>query len=90
MREVTGVFEQQLRVQLFADGIASSRVEWRILNPTHETPSNTVRGLGGRVPLRVPGDEGINGDWVLEVRDTGIGAPGYFRGVRLSFTSRWD
>jgi hypothetical protein len=39
----------------------------------------------------VPGDESVNGEWVLEVQDTGrTGAPVFLRGARLSVTSRWD
>lgn len=78
-------------VQVFADNIDPARVEWRLSNSTGTT-STTVRGkpFGAHVPVGVPGDESVNGEWILEVRDTGSGAPGYLRGARLSVTSRWD
>jgi hypothetical protein len=78
-------------VQVFADGIEPARVEWRLSNSTGTT-SIPLRGkpFGAHVPVGVPGDESVNGDWILEVRDTGSGAPGYLRGARLSVTSRWD
>lgn len=78
-------------VQTFADDIAPARVEWRLINPSG-TASSIVRGtqFGARLPVFVPGDESINGEWVFEVRDVGTSAPGRFRAVRLSFTSRWD
>lgn len=78
-------------VQVLADGIDPSSVEWRLSNSTGTT-SMTVRGkpFGAHVPVSVPGDESINGEWTLEVRDIGSGARGYLRGARLSLTSRWD
>ncbi len=78
-------------VQVLADNIDPARVEWRLSNSTGTT-SMTVRGkpFGAHVPVGVPGDESINGDWTLEVRDIGSGSPGYLRGTRLSLTSRWD
>jgi hypothetical protein len=78
-------------VQVFADGIPPSRVEWRLANH-YGTTSTTIRGtsFGAHVPVGVPGDEAVNADWTLEVRDVGAGAPGNFRGARVSFTSRWD
>ena len=78
-------------VQVLADGIDSARVEWRLSNSTGTT-STTVRGtpFGAHLPVNVPGDESINGEWTLEVRDIGAGSPGYLRGARLSLTSRWD
>lgn len=78
-------------MQVFADGIPPSRVEWRLSNGSGTT-SMTSRGtpFGAHVPVNVPGDETINGDWHLEIRDIGSGAPGTLRGARLSVTSRWD
>lgn len=78
-------------VQVFVDGIAPSRVEWRLLNK-YESSSGIVRGtsFGTRHPVYAQGDESLNGEWVLEVRDVGTGPQGVFRGARVSFTSRWD
>ena len=78
-------------VQVLADGIDPSRVEWRLSNSTGTT-STTVRGtpFGAHVPVNVPGDESIHGEWNLEIRDIGSGPPGSLRGARLSLTSRWD
>ena len=78
-------------VSLFVDGVPASRVEWRLANGYGTTSSlMRVGQFGVPVPVGVPGDEQVNADWVLEVRDLGRGAPGVFRGARLSFTSRWD
>ena len=78
-------------VQVFADGIDPARVEFRLSNG-EGTTSMTVRGtpFGAHAPVNVPGDESVHGEWNLEVRDTGSGPLGYFRGARLSLTSRWD
>jgi hypothetical protein len=78
-------------LQVFVDGIAPSRVEWRLVNPAG-TVTLALRGLSPGVHHNhpVPGDEMINGDWVVEVRDVGTGKAGSLRGVRLSLTSRWD
>lgn len=78
-------------VQVFVDGLPASRVEWRLTNPIG-TVSTTVRGgpFAAKQVAQVPGDEPVNGEWWLEVRDVGAGAVGHFRGARLSVTSRWD
>ncbi len=77
--------------QVFIDGLAPSRIERRLVNPSG-TVSTPLMGLPFGTPTNafVPGDEAINGEWAVEVRDVGTGAPGSLRGVRLSLTSRWD
>ncbi len=78
-------------VQVFADGTTPSRVEWRLTNPMGTTSAvGRSKAFGAHVPVGVPGDESINGEWILEVRDTGFGRGAVLRGARLSFTSRWD
>lgn len=78
-------------VQLYVDGAPASRIEWK-LSKGYGSPPPLMRvgQFGARVPVPVPGDEAVNADWLLEVRDLGVGNPGHFRGARLSLTSRWD
>jgi hypothetical protein len=78
-------------LQPFVDGIPAGNVEFRLYNPSG-TVSSTLVGLtfGMPQPLWVPGDESVNGEWVLEIRDRGDEGQGYFRGARLSLTSRYD
>ncbi len=79
-------------VQLFVDGAPPSRIEWK-LSKGYGSPPQLMRvgQFGVRVPVPVPGDEPVNADWLLEVRDLGVGAPAaIFRGARLSVTSRFD
>jgi len=81
-------------VQLFLDAPsaqAASAVRYRLTNPSGTTSSTGVAAglVGFPSPVGVPGDESINGEWVLEVQDTGTsGAPVILRGARLSVTSR--
>ncbi len=78
-------------LQVFIDGDArNARV--RLVNPYGTTSSTWVPlAMGLRAPVAVPGDEVINGEWVVELQDVGTtGAPAVFRGARLSVTSRWD
>lgn len=78
-------------LQVFVDGDArNARV--RLSNPYGTTSSTWVPlAMGIRAPVGVPGDEVINGEWVVELQDVGTtGAPAVFRGARLSVTSRWD
>lgn len=83
-------------VQLFVDGpsaAANKRVRYRLLNPAGTVSSESeFQGVqGAAAVMHVPGDEHINGEWVLEVRDSGTaGPPVRLRGARLSMTSRWD
>lgn len=83
-------------VQLALDGASTqalTKVRFRLLNPTGTTsPTLAATGFAGQlVPVGVPGDESINGEWVLEVQDSGTsGPPVFLRGARLSVTSRWD
>lgn len=78
-------------LQVFVDG-AASNVRVRLLNPSGTVSSTLVPTSGGlQIPVGVPGDESINGEWTVEVQDVGTsGAPAVLRGVRLSVTSRWD
>jgi hypothetical protein len=83
-------------MQVFVDGSSVSAinaVRFRVFNPSGtESSTNVVSGFrGDPSPVFVPGDESVNGEWVLEVQDTGrSGPPTYLRGARLSVTSRWD
>lgn len=78
-------------VQLYVDGVPPSRIEWKLSKGYGDPPQlKRVGQFGARVPAPVPGDEAANADWLLEVRDLGVGNPGVFRGARLSMTSRWD
>jgi hypothetical protein len=78
-------------LQVFVDG-AAANARVRLINPSGTvSPTLVVSGGGARVPVNVPGDETINGEWAVEVQDVGAsGAPAVLRGVRLSLTSRWD
>jgi hypothetical protein len=78
-------------LQVFIDG-AAANTRVRVLNPSGTTSSTlVVSGSGVSMPLWVPGDESIGGEWTVEVQDVGTsGAPAVLRGVRLSVTSRWD
>jgi hypothetical protein len=78
-------------LQVFVDGVAAN-TRVRLSNPSGTTSSTLVVSGGGvAMPVGVPGDESINGDWAVEVQDVGTsGAPAVLRGVRLSVTSRWD
>lgn len=78
-------------VQLFVEGAPPSRIEWK-LSKGYGAPPQLMRvgQFGARLPVPMPGDEPVNADWLLEVRDLGLGAPAIFRGARLSVTSRWD
>ncbi|MDP1917056.1 MAG: hypothetical protein Q8L14_12455 [Myxococcales bacterium] len=78
-------------LQVFIDG-ATTNTRVRLSNPSGTTSSTLVPGGGGvQIPVGVPGDESINGEWSVEVQDVGTsGAPAVLRGVRLSVTSRWD
>ncbi|MCU0697773.1 MAG: hypothetical protein MUC96_14705 [Myxococcaceae bacterium] len=83
-------------VQLFLDGASAqavSNVRFRVFNPSGTESSTVVAsGLRGALtPVFVPGDESVNGEWVVEVKDTSTaGPPVRLQGVRLSVTSRWD
>jgi hypothetical protein len=83
-------------VQVFLDGSSVSAlnaVRFRVFNPSGTESSTNVASAfrGFPSPVFVPGDESVNGEWVLEVQDTGrSGAPVFLRGARLSVTSRWD
>jgi hypothetical protein len=83
-------------VQLFVEGAtpqAIGNVRYRLFNPSGTESSTSVAGgfSGYPSPMNVPGDETINGEWVVEVKDTGTsGPPTVLRGARLSVTSRWD
>jgi hypothetical protein len=78
-------------LQIFIDG-AVSNTRVRLKNPSGtESSTLVVSGGGLMIPVGVPGDESINGEWTVEVQDVGTaGAPAVLRGVRLSVTSRWD
>lgn len=76
-------------LQVFIDGPAAN-VRVRVLNPSG-TASSTLVVTGPPIPLFVPGDESISGEWTVEAQDVGTtGARTVLRGVRLSVTSRWD
>ncbi|MBL8951446.1 MAG: hypothetical protein JNK82_11750 [Myxococcaceae bacterium] len=83
-------------VQLFLAGpsyaASYANVRYRLYNPSGTVSSTSVPlAMGLPAPLFVPGDETINGEWVVELQDVNTsGAPVYLRGVRLSLTSRWD
>jgi hypothetical protein len=83
-------------VQLFLEGAtpqALSSVRYRLFNPSGtESSTGVAVGFSGFPSVvNVPGDESINGEWVIEVKDTGTsGPPTVLRGARLSVTSRWD
>lgn len=78
-------------LQVFFDGTASN-ARMRLSNPSGTVSSTLVgNNTGILIPVGVPGDESINGEWVLEVQDVGTsGPPLILRGARLSVTSRWD
>jgi len=78
-------------LQVFVDGAAAD-TRARLINPSGTGSSTLVVSGGGvRIPVSVPGDESINGEWTVEVQDVGrSGTPAVLRGVRLSVTSRWD
>lgn len=82
-------------VQVFIDGATSASyrsLRVRVSNPSGTpSPEALVAPMGQPVVLLVPGDESVNGEWLVEVRDEGSpGDPVQLRGARLSVTSRWD
>jgi hypothetical protein len=85
-----------LWAQVFLDASSVQalwNVRFRVVNPSGTVSSETTAlGFSGYPsPMYVPGDESVNGEWVVEVKDTGTsGPPVYLRGTRLSVTSRWD
>ncbi len=78
-------------LQVFVDG-AAANARVRLLNPSGTASSTlVVTGGGVAMPVWVPGDESISGEWTVELQDVGTsGAAAVLRGVRLSVTSRWD
>ncbi|GEM_PF-3027867 len=78
-------------LQVFVDG-AAANTRVRLSNPSGTVSSTLVVTSGGvLIPVSVPGDETINGEWAVEAQDVGqSGTPAVLRGVRLSVTSRWD
>ncbi|MDX2009797.1 MAG: hypothetical protein SFW67_06395 [Myxococcaceae bacterium] len=83
-------------VQVFLEGASAqaiSNVRYRLFNPSGTESSTSVASAfrGYPSPVFTPGDESVNGEWVIEVRDTSTsGPPVFLQGVRLSVTSRWD
>jgi hypothetical protein len=83
-----------LTLDLIVDLETPGELELTLLNP-FETPSVIGARSGDRVELFAasvwaPGDESVNGRWVLELADVGGGASGRVLEALITIDSRWD
>lgn len=80
-----------VRVRL--DHARPADLDLSLINPTGTSVSVWAAGTGAppeSMPVGVPGDESVNGDWVLWARDTRSGEAGAITRWSLELTSRFD
>ncbi len=80
-------------VRVVIDHARPTDLELSLTNPAGTTVLVWPRGAGPlpeSIPVAVPGDESVNGSWVLTVLDTVAGQTGTSRRFSLELVSRFD
>jgi hypothetical protein len=77
-------------VQVFVEGVAASEIRLRLTTPSGTVSAPFLGEPGGiAIPVPVPHDEPVNGDWSIEVQAGSLEhREAVIRGLRLTLTSR--